>query len=76
MFHGISFSANISNYTQSYVALQTKNISGRFLVGLRWWNEVTADGSNWRFESLGEVYFYFELALTLLHSQTLVRSRY
>jgi len=31
----------------------TKNVSGRLLVGLRWWNEVKADGSNeWIFESL------------------------
>eukprot|EP00732_Lithocolla_globosa_P007171 Lithocolla_globosa_v1_NODE_8864_length_774_cov_138.393602.p1 type:complete len:198 gc:universal NODE_8864_length_774_cov_138.393602:738-145(-) len=29
-----------------------KNISGRLLVGLRWWNEVRDDGSNlWVFES-------------------------
>lgn len=29
-----------------------KNISGRILVGLRWWNEVGADGqSKWNFES-------------------------
>eukprot|EP00053_Salpingoeca_punica_P003637 m.44367 g.44367 ORF g.44367 m.44367 type:complete len:209 (+) comp12320_c0_seq3:142-768(+) len=29
-----------------------KNISGRLLVGLRWWNEVSDDGeSKWRFES-------------------------
>jgi hypothetical protein len=29
-----------------------KNVSGRLLVGLRWWNEVREDGSNeWRFES-------------------------
>lgn len=29
-----------------------KNISGRLLVGLRWWNEVTEDGSStWVFES-------------------------
>jgi Eukaryotic protein of unknown function (DUF846) len=25
------------------------------LVGLRYWNEVTDEGSNWRFESLEEV---------------------
>mmetsp|Transcript_37309 Transcript_37309/g.66793 ORF Transcript_37309/g.66793 Transcript_37309/m.66793 type:complete len:184 (-) Transcript_37309:272-823(-) len=32
-----------------------KNISGRLLVGLRWWNEVAEDGSSeWQFESLGE----------------------
>ena len=29
-----------------------KNISGRLLVGLRWWNQVHEDGSsNWVFES-------------------------
>jgi hypothetical protein len=29
-----------------------KNITGRFLVGLRWWNEIKEDGTNrWRFES-------------------------
>mmetsp|Transcript_9535 Transcript_9535/g.28679 ORF Transcript_9535/g.28679 Transcript_9535/m.28679 type:complete len:185 (-) Transcript_9535:279-833(-) len=31
-----------------------KNVSGRLLVGLRYWNEVTDEGSNWRFESLEE----------------------
>eukprot|EP01123_Difflugia_compressa_P005646 TRINITY_DN1763_c0_g1_i2.p1 TRINITY_DN1763_c0_g1~~TRINITY_DN1763_c0_g1_i2.p1 ORF type:complete len:215 (+),score=42.56 TRINITY_DN1763_c0_g1_i2:35-646(+) len=31
----------------------TKNVSGRLLVGLRWWNEVKPDGKNeWIFESL------------------------
>ena len=30
-----------------------KNVSGRLLVGLRWWNEVREDGTNeWLFESL------------------------
>ncbi|KAL9538106.1 hypothetical protein MBANPS3_011192 [Mucor bainieri] len=30
----------------------TKNVSGRLLVGLRWWNEIQLDGSNkWVFES-------------------------
>ncbi|PRP85477.1 hypothetical protein PROFUN_06846 [Planoprotostelium fungivorum] len=30
-----------------------KNVSGRLLVGLRWWNEVKDDGTNeWVFESL------------------------
>jgi hypothetical protein len=29
-----------------------KNISGRLLVGLRWWNEIQPDGTNkWVFES-------------------------
>eukprot|EP00192_Tetraselmis_astigmatica_P019434 CAMPEP_0117662808 /NCGR_PEP_ID=MMETSP0804-20121206/8247_1 /TAXON_ID=1074897 /ORGANISM="Tetraselmis astigmatica, Strain CCMP880" /LENGTH=210 /DNA_ID=CAMNT_0005469725 /DNA_START=334 /DNA_END=966 /DNA_ORIENTATION=- len=32
-----------------------KNVSGRLLVGLRWWNEVADDGSStWQFESLEE----------------------
>ena len=32
-----------------------KNVSGRMLVGLRWWNEVLEDGtSKWRFECLPE----------------------
>eukprot|EP00741_Cyanophora_paradoxa_P010967 tig00020553_g10601.t1 len=32
-----------------------KNVTGRLLVGLRWWNEVKEDGSNeWIFESAGE----------------------
>jgi len=30
----------------------TKNVSGRFLVGLRWWNEIREDGKDkWIFES-------------------------
>ena len=30
-----------------------KNVSGRLLVGLRWWNEVSPDNdSTWKFESL------------------------
>ena len=30
-----------------------KNVTGRLLVGLRWWSHVTEDGSNeWVFESL------------------------
>jgi len=30
-----------------------KNVTGRLLVGLRWWNEIKDDGSNeWIFESL------------------------
>jgi len=33
----------------------TKNISGRVLVGLRWWNEVKDDGTEvWIFESKNE----------------------
>ena len=41
--------------THSPPLLQTKNVAGRLLVGLRWWNEVAdGGGSNWRFESLSE----------------------
>ena len=33
----------------------TKNVSGRFLVGLRWWNEVKKDGKEvWVYESKNE----------------------
>jgi len=32
-----------------------KNISGRVLVGLRWWNEVKPDGNEvWIYESKNE----------------------
>jgi len=31
----------------------SKNVTGRFLVGLRWWNQIKEDGTNlWRFESI------------------------
>lgn len=37
-----------------------KNVSGRILVGLRWWNEVKEDGSEvWIFESDHEGKNYF-----------------
>ena len=33
-----------------------KNISGRLMVGLRWWSEVQEDGStSWKFEAREEV---------------------
>uniref|UniRef100_A0ACD5VRF3 Uncharacterized protein n=2 Tax=Avena sativa TaxID=4498 RepID=A0ACD5VRF3_AVESA len=32
-----------------------KNVSGRILVGLRWWNEINDDGNSvWMFECLDE----------------------
>ena len=49
--HGTNTRARTRTRTH---ARQTKNVSGRLLVGLRWWNEVTDTGSNWRFESLEE----------------------
>jgi len=49
------------NYVISFVVITmflafdfwtVKNISGRLLVGLRWWNEINEDGTNsWLFES-------------------------
>jgi hypothetical protein len=36
--------------------VQVKNVSGRLLVGLRWWNNVKEDGTNeWIFESLEDM---------------------
>ncbi len=33
-------------------ARHLQNVTGRLLVGLRWWNEVREDGGNdWKFES-------------------------
>mmetsp|Transcript_22119 Transcript_22119/g.37645 ORF Transcript_22119/g.37645 Transcript_22119/m.37645 type:complete len:245 (-) Transcript_22119:251-985(-) len=32
----------------------TKNITGRLLVGLRWWNQVEGETTRWIFESKGE----------------------
>ena len=38
----------------------TKNISGRILVGLRWWNEVKENGEEvWIFESKNESNYTF-----------------
>mmetsp|Transcript_20047 Transcript_20047/g.36225 ORF Transcript_20047/g.36225 Transcript_20047/m.36225 type:complete len:255 (+) Transcript_20047:96-860(+) len=31
-----------------------KNITGRLLVGLRWWNKVEGDSTTWIFESAGD----------------------
>lgn len=32
-----------------------KNVSGRILVGLRWWNEIDDNGESvWRFECLDQ----------------------
>ena len=39
-----------------------KNVTGRLLVGLRWWNKVDQDGtSSWQFESkkVGSMIMYF-----------------
>jgi hypothetical protein len=45
----------------------TKNISGRMLVGLRWWNEVKEDGKEvWIFESKHESKNKYLILLILL----------
>lgn len=39
----------------NFYRIQVKNVSGRLMVGLRWWNEVSESGGNdWKFESLQE----------------------
>lgn len=48
-----------SKFTRSKrpaLCVQVKNVTGRLLVGLRWWNEGNSEtGEAWRFESLAEV---------------------
>ena len=49
------------NYVNTFVACvillafdfwTVKNVTGRYLVGLRWWNDIKEDGSSeWVFES-------------------------
>ncbi len=44
----------------------TKNIAGRLLVGLRWWNEVKEDGTEvWIFESKNESKIFLEFFWTI-----------
>mmetsp|Transcript_17730 Transcript_17730/g.29797 ORF Transcript_17730/g.29797 Transcript_17730/m.29797 type:complete len:176 (+) Transcript_17730:318-845(+) len=52
----------VSAYVFNFISIVTllaldfwtvKNVSGRLLVGLRWWNEVTEEGDSvWKYESL------------------------
>ena len=54
----------IGNYTLTFIVVillavfdfwVVKNLTGRILVGLRWWSQVNADGSEeWKFEGLDE----------------------
>lgn len=40
-----------------------KNVTGRLLVGLRWWNDVDERGaSTWKFESLDQQVFSLQQA--------------
>lgn len=52
-----------------------KNVTGRLLVGLRWWNEVNEDGTTkWRFESaegkqvneMEKLFFWITMLITLV----------
>ncbi|CAJ0752037.1 6567_t:CDS:2 [Entrophospora sp. SA101] len=55
---------------------RVKNVTGRLLVGLRWWNDIQEDGTNvWKFESHDPTkptnptdsrVFWFSLYLTLV----------
>jgi hypothetical protein len=59
---GTLFSALQENFVIVFIVIvlllaadfwTVKNVSGRKLVGLRWWNDVRDDGtSEWRFESI------------------------
>ena len=65
---GLFSSSFVTNFVLVVVLLMldfwtTKNVTGRLLVGLRWWNEVTEEGSNWRFETLEEVCKHCNLVL-------------
>lgn len=49
----------VTNFVISIILLAldfwtVKNVTGRLLVGLRWWNEANEGGSAWRFETLTE----------------------
>ena len=48
-----------------------KNVSGRILVGLRWWNEINDLGESiWKFESLDQevsITLYAFLESTYIH---------
>jgi len=54
----------IGNYTLTFIVVillsvfdfwSVKNLTGRILVGLRWWSQVNPDGTEeWKFEGLNE----------------------
>jgi hypothetical protein len=54
----------IGNYTMTFIVVillavfdfwVVKNLTGRMLVGLRWWSQVNPDGTEeWKFEGLNE----------------------
>lgn len=51
-----------------------KNVSGRLLVGLRWWNDINEEGESvWHFETLDQEVCNFNIAwmYCLWHKQIL-----
>ena len=59
LFGGFVASGFVTNFVVAIVLLAldfwtVKNVTGRLLVGLRWWNEANDEGSAWRFEALPE----------------------
>jgi hypothetical protein len=70
----------VSSYVLSFVFVVlflafdfwvVKNISGRLLVGLKWWNEVLEDGSSkWNFDSVKVLINLF--TITVYHNMGFV----
>eukprot|EP01041_Mallomonas_annulata_P008080 gene8080-16578_t len=55
-FHILFKTLAILAYVFAFDFWTVKNVTGRLLVGLRWWNYVRDDGSNeWIFESLEDM---------------------
>lgn len=43
---------NVAEDTELMCSLLSQNVTGRLMVGLRWWNQVDDDGrSHWVFEA-------------------------
>ena len=60
-----------------------KNVSGRILVGLRWWNEINDEGESvWTFESLDKevadslIYSYIHFLYNIITFSLRIFSRY
>lgn len=45
-----------------HIIIKVKNITGRILVGLRWWNYIDEEGKSiWVYESRVSKYFHYML---------------
>lgn len=61
----VSFSSDI----KLIAFLLFQNVTGRLMVGLRWWNQVDDDGrSHWVFEArkVNSFFFFFLLVVSVL----------